>query len=101
MVHGCSRRVRVVPAISTGRLSNFSALLTDDIAVWQGLTARFRADIFCGLFMEDGDEVISLRPETILAAGSRGLLIGFDVYAGDVACATTADARAAGDLPEA
>src|ERR1700753_4050892 len=26
------------------------ARLTDDLAVWQALTARFEADVFCGVF---------------------------------------------------
>jgi len=54
--------------------------LTDDKEVWQDLTARFRADIFCGLFMAEGNEGVSLTHETLEKLAARGLMIDFDIY---------------------
>ena len=55
--------------------------LTNDMSIWQDLTSRFRADVFCGLFMEEGNEGISLSNETLQRLAERGLTIDFDIYA--------------------
>jgi hypothetical protein len=55
-------------------------MLTEDLAVWEELTTRFSADLFCGLFMREGNEGLSLSPETMQALGSRRLLLGLDIY---------------------
>jgi uncharacterized protein DUF4279 len=54
--------------------------LTPDIEVWRSLVTRFKADIFCGLFMKESNEGLGLRPETLEMIGSRGLPLGFDIY---------------------
>jgi len=54
--------------------------LTADIAVWRRLVAQFKVDIFCGLFMEESDEGLDLRPETLEMIGSRGLSLGLCIY---------------------
>jgi hypothetical protein len=54
--------------------------LTPDPEVWRSLVARFKADIFCGLFIKEMNEGLSLRPETLEMIGSRGLPLGFDIY---------------------
>lgn len=54
--------------------------LTNDADVWQDLTTRFRTDIFCGLFMKEGNEGISLSNETLERLAVRGLTIDFDIY---------------------
>ena len=50
------------------------------MSIWQDLTSRFRADVFCGLFMEEGNEGISLSNETLQRLAERGLTIDFDIY---------------------
>jgi hypothetical protein len=54
--------------------------LTSDTAVWRSLVTRYKADIFCGLFMKDGNEGLVLRPETLAMIGACGLSLGFDIY---------------------
>jgi Domain of unknown function (DUF4279) len=54
--------------------------LTIDTAVWQDLVSRFSSNIFCGLFMDEDNEGLSLRPETLLMIGARGLVLNLDVY---------------------
>jgi len=56
---------------------------TNDFEVWRALTKSYRADVFCGLFMETQDEGLELSPETTLALGRRGLVIGLCLYAPD------------------
>ena len=56
--------------------------LSDDLAVWADLTSRFRADVFCGLFLEEGNEGISLSPQTLALLGARNLELDLDIYSG-------------------
>jgi hypothetical protein len=55
--------------------------LTGDITVWQQLTARFRADVFCGLFLKEANEGCEISSQALFAVGSRGLTLGLDIYA--------------------
>ncbi|MEM9754974.1 MAG: hypothetical protein AAF914_03220, partial [Pseudomonadota bacterium] len=56
--------------------------LTDDPGIWADLTARFRADMFCGVFLSGGNEGMSLSRQTIRSLAVRGLTIDFDIYDG-------------------
>ncbi len=54
--------------------------LTEDLGVWRDLTARFKADVFCGLFMEESNEGLPVSPNTLEALGVRNLVLDFDIY---------------------
>lgn len=54
--------------------------LTDDLDVWRRLSGRYDVSIFCGLFMDLGNEGLDFSPETLAALGVRGIAIGFDIY---------------------
>lgn len=54
--------------------------LTTDMSVWSDLSSRFRIDIFCGLFMEAGNEGLEISPGTLHAMGQRGVILSLDVY---------------------
>ncbi|MEO0752523.1 MAG: DUF4279 domain-containing protein [Pseudomonadota bacterium] len=56
--------------------------LTDNTDVWKDLTHRFRADVFCGLFMAEGKEGVSLSNTTRKTLATRGLEIDFDSHDG-------------------
>ncbi len=56
--------------------------LSDDLMVWADLTTRFRGDVFCGLFLEEGNEGISLSPQTLALLGARNLELDLDIYSG-------------------
>jgi hypothetical protein len=62
------------------QISEILDQLTDDMNIWQNLTSRFRADVFCGLFMKEVNEGISLSNETLQRLAKRGLTIDFDIY---------------------
>ncbi len=62
------------------QISEILGQLTNDMSIWQNLTSRFRADVFCGLFMEEGKEGISLSNETLQRLVERDLTIDFDIY---------------------
>lgn len=50
--------------------------------MWKDLTTRYDADIFLGLFLIEDNEWISLKPETSLMVGQRGLPLDFEIYSG-------------------
>ena len=57
--------------------------LTSDPEVWATLTARYRVDLFCGLFMEEGNEGFTLSAPALKALGDRGIELALDIYAPD------------------
>ncbi|MFQ6548343.1 DUF4279 domain-containing protein [Aestuariibius sp. 2305UL40-4] len=68
------------PGDFDAQISEILDQLTEDMDVWRDITARYRADIFCGLFMKEGNEGISLSNETLERLAVRGLKIDFDIY---------------------
>lgn len=66
-----------------GQVSWLLDQLSDDPEIWRSLTARFRVDLFCGLFMNSGDEGLTLAPATLTALGSRGIPLGLCLYPPD------------------
>lgn len=74
------RAERREPGDFDTQISEILDQLTDDAHVWRDLTTRFRADVFCGLFMVEGNEGISLSRETLEKLAARGLTIDFDIY---------------------
>ncbi len=74
------RAERLEPGDLDAQISEILDQLTDDTEIWKKLTTRFRADIFCGLFMAEGNEGISLSSETLEELAARCLTIDFDIY---------------------
>ena len=56
-------------------------VLTSNLDVWRALRARYRLDLFCGWFMNESNEGVSVSPATLLALGERGIELGLDIYA--------------------
>jgi hypothetical protein len=55
-------------------------MMTGELSVWRELQRRYNCDIFCGLFLHEGNEGENLAPETLVALGARGLALGLDIY---------------------
>jgi len=71
------------PEDLNGQIAEMLGQLTQDLSVWRALASRYRIDFFCGLFMEDSNEGVTLAPATLRAAGERGIEMGLDIYAPD------------------
>jgi ribosomal protein L19 len=67
-----------------GQIEEILSKLTQDFSIWQTLSKKFTIDIFCGLFMEESNEGLSLSLKTLSALGDRGIEIGFDIYSPSV-----------------
>lgn len=68
------------PGDLNGQIAELLMLLSDDLSVWGDLTARFEADLFCGIFMIEGNEGTSMSAKTMTNLGSRNLRLEFDIY---------------------
>jgi hypothetical protein len=56
------------------------ASLSDDVATWADLAGRFSGNLFCGLFMHEGNEGLTLSAETMKELAFRGLVLHLDIY---------------------
>ena len=63
-----------------GQIREILGQLTEDLAAWKSIASRYKMDLFCGLFMECSNEGMELSPESLLSLGSRGIMIGLDIY---------------------
>ncbi|MET0427838.1 MAG: DUF4279 domain-containing protein [Microvirga sp.] len=62
------------------QIARILSKLTDDLDIWQQLTSRYESDLFCGVFLSEDNQGISVKPETLVMAGQRGLLLDLDIY---------------------
>ncbi|TAL32592.1 MAG: DUF4279 domain-containing protein [Phenylobacterium sp.] len=69
------------PGDLDGQILELLSRLTSDLETWRELSARYRGDIFCGLFLESGNDGSTLSPATLAAIGLRGLELDLDIYA--------------------
>lgn len=53
--------------------------LTADLSVWRDL-AKYKPNLFVGLFMNKGNEGIDISAEVLGLLSSRGVSIGLDIY---------------------
>jgi hypothetical protein len=71
------------PGDLDGQIAELLAGMTNDLAVWQRLASVYQADVFCGLFLEQNNEGISLSPQALQLLSERGIKLDFDIYAPD------------------
>jgi len=54
--------------------------LSPSLDVWRSIAARYKIDLFCGLFMHESNEGLYISPASLAALGQRGILLGLDIY---------------------
>jgi hypothetical protein len=57
--------------------------MTENLTIWQGITKKYRADLFCGLFMRASNEGLTISARSLAALGARGIEMGLDIYGRD------------------
>jgi hypothetical protein len=55
--------------------------MSDDPAAWEALTKKYKAEVFCGLFLDAENRECWLSAGALRHLAERGLDIGFDIYA--------------------
>ncbi len=50
--------------------------------VWSELGRRFRIEMFCGVFMDQVNELAEIRPQTLGLLAERGITLTLDLYGG-------------------
>jgi len=68
------------PADLNRQIDELLAGTTGDFGVWQDLASLYRIDVFCGLFMKEGNEGIGISPQTLKMLGERGIALSLDIY---------------------
>lgn len=63
-----------------GQVAELLAKVTGDLSVWRALNDRYRCDLFCGLFVGSGNDMVYLLAATSRMVGERGLELVFDIY---------------------
>lgn len=71
---------RCEPGDLDGQINDLLDRLSNDLPAWRLYSQRHRGRVFCGLFLASGNEGLTLRPETLVRVGERGLLIDLDIY---------------------
>jgi len=65
-----------------GQIEELLSKLSDNIAVWAAIAEVSKIDLFCGLFMRESNEGLSLSCRSMAALGARQIELGLDVYDG-------------------
>ncbi|EKS9800695.1 MULTISPECIES: DUF4279 domain-containing protein [Burkholderia] len=68
------------PGNLDAQIAELVTAMTDDLNVWLAITTRYKADIFCGLFMGRWNDGDSISAASLLALGSRGISLDLDMY---------------------
>ena len=74
----------LVPGNLDAQIINLLALPTSDLAIWNELSRRYRGNLFCGLFLTEGNQGLDFEPETLTAIGARGLVLDLDIYGAEM-----------------
>ncbi len=69
-----------------GQIREILSQLSGDLSVWRSITQRYHVDLFCGLFLRESNEGLTLSSQSLAALGERGIEMGMDIYSarGDV-----------------
>ena len=65
-----------------GQIEEILSQMTDDLAIWRGISETYPMDLFCGLFLGVHNEGMSLSAKSLAALGERGIELDLDIYSG-------------------
>ncbi len=71
---------RCEPADLDGQIRQLLSFSPNAPEVWQSLAARYQGRIFVGLFLNSGNEGLTLQPSTLTMISDRGLTLDLDIY---------------------
>lgn len=71
------------PADLEAQVAEILGKLSSDPQVWSSLNQKFKVDLFCGWFMTDSNEGVSISPATMGQLQKRGIVLALDIYGPD------------------
>jgi hypothetical protein len=71
---------RLEPADLDKQINELLRSVTSDVNVWRSLSERYSMDLFAGIFMSTGNDMLELSASTLAALGNRGISLMFDIY---------------------
>jgi hypothetical protein len=66
-----------------GQIVELISKMTADIEIWKSIAAKYRVDLFCGIFLRGSNEGLSISPQSLTALGLRQIELALDIYEGD------------------
>jgi uncharacterized protein DUF4279 len=76
------------PGDLDGQIKELFDALTADLSVWGALAAKYKPDLFVGLFLKESNEGIEISAECLDILSSRGVSFSLDIYGPRVAQAS-------------
>ena len=64
-----------------GQIREMFSQVSADVSVWRGITKKYRVNLFCGLFMSETNDGLSISPQSLALLAERGIELWFDIYA--------------------
>lgn len=68
------------PENVAAQVAELLSRLPGDLSLWSTLASRFEIVLFCGLFMDESNEGLSLDAGTLRALAERGIELDLDLY---------------------
>lgn len=68
------------PADIDTQVTQLLSGLPADLGVWRELSDRYALRLFCGWFLQGGNEGVVLSTTTLAALGERGISLDLDIY---------------------
>jgi hypothetical protein len=68
------------PADLDRQIAELLSGLTPDLERWLRLADRYKAEIFCGLFLGERHQEVAISHEALASIAERGLAISFVIY---------------------
>jgi hypothetical protein len=68
------------PEDLNGQVKVLLARLTSSVDAWRSINARYTIDLYCGLFMRQTNEGLTLSVATLQALSDRGIEVSLELY---------------------
>jgi hypothetical protein len=78
---GACRPHTVSPRTFLGQISEILGELPQDPDVWRRLGAKYRIDLFCGVFMGSANDGLSFPGDLLKLLCERSIALNLDIYA--------------------
>ena len=65
------------------QVEELMAQMSSDLDIWSTITQKYEVDLFCGWFMEESNEGVSMSAHTLYLLGERGIELSLDIYGPD------------------